>query len=133
MTHPLAQPLFDALATYDVDRLRSLLAPDFRRWLNASGVETTRDEFLQLAALEHAMIEDPSLELRREIATEDGFVLLLDLAGRVAAGEQFQAGVCLIVTVSDELVRRIDEYIDSRPLSPLIKAITTAASPAGRG
>ena len=131
LSHPLAAPLWAALTSYDVDRLASLLSPSFRRWLNVSDEEITREEFLRLAAGEHAVVTESAFGLRREIRTEDGFVLLFDLAGRISGDDSWHTPVCLIVTASQTQIERIDEFVDSRPLLPLIRALRPAASPAG--
>lgn len=122
--HPLAEPLRNALLTYDTVALRGLLSPNFRHWLNATRQEMDAEQFLTLLMAEKMVLRDPVFRLRRELTTDDGFVLLLELAGHLDSGESWEADVCLVTTADDHRVERIDEFLDVRALRPLVQAVT---------
>lgn len=123
-SHPLAARLWAALQTYNVDDLKAMFAPNFRRWINVTDAEEDSDRVVQAIRMERALVKDSTFSLRRETRTEDGFLLLFDVTGRLADDQAWSAAVCLVVTASPTEIFRMDEYVDSRGLRPLLRALT---------
>ncbi len=126
--HPLADKLWDALLNYDTAALRPMLSPTFRRWLNATRQEMNAEQFLALMEIEKAVVCDPVAHLTRELTTDDGFVLMVEIGGHLESGETWEADVCLVVTASADHIERIDEYFDVRTLRPLVLEVTRRLS-----
>jgi uncharacterized protein len=113
----LADRLFGAIEAGDVDAVRELYAPDARVWHNTDGVEQTVDENLatlrwcadNLGAMRYT-------EVRRRV-DDDGFVQQHVLV----TGVGVDVPACIVATVRDGRISRIDEYLDSAQVARLVR------------
>jgi len=109
----LAERLFAAVAAGDVDTVRGLYAPDAVIWHNYDGMEQTVEENLAtLAWMARALREFRYTEVRRGLTT-DGFVQQHVITATNRAGDAVAVPACLVATVADGRITRIDEYVDS--------------------
>ena len=53
--------------------------------------------------------------------TEDGYVQQHVLRGTAPNGEDVHAYACVIVTLEEGRIRRVEEYLDSAQLAPLMR------------
>lgn len=123
MTTALADRFVDALERIDLEALRTCLAPAARFWVNIGPTEYSVDERFAVLALEEQHLREHRLEDVRVTVTERGFVLQFTSAGALVDGETVRVAVCLVATVADGLVTRVDEYADSAAAAPLIQAV----------
>jgi ketosteroid isomerase-like protein len=122
-SNDLASRFVDAVMHVDVDRLRACLAPDAVFWVNIGPSEFTIDQRLQVLELEGQHLAEHSAEDVRITPTERGFVAQLASVGTTTGGEAMRVEVCLVATVDDGLITRVDEYADSEAAKPLLRAL----------
>ena len=114
-----ADAFFDAIVRGDLDRVREIYADDAVIWHAHTGREQTREQ--NLAVLAHALkaVEGFRYEEVRRSATPDGFVEQHVLRGRTSGGE-LEVPACIVVRLEGGRIRRLDEYMDSKALAPLL-------------
>ena len=122
----VAARFFAAIETGDIDTVRDTYAPDAVVWHNVGGPPQTRDENLRTLSWLVRHVDGLRYDDVRRSATADGFVQQHVLRGRNALGEEFAIPACLVVTVVDERITRLDEYLDAGQT-----AIVTARPPKG--
>ena len=115
----LADRLFAAIEQGRFDDLYELYAPDAVIWHNHDGVEQNRDDNVRLLRWVGARTNLRYAEVRRE-ATNRGFVQQHVLQASNAAGT-VQLAACIVVTVVDGRIARLDEYLDSRQVEQFRK------------
>ncbi len=121
MRDPLevAKQLFAAVEAGDVDAVRSLYAPEIRIWHNYDGVAQTMDENLGVLRWLVANVSNRRYEQVKLQRTDAGFVQQHVLTGTGANGAKLELPACLLGTVKDGKIVRIDEYFDAAHLAPL--------------
>jgi ketosteroid isomerase-like protein len=122
-TAELAQRFVDAIARVDLDELQACLAPDARFWVNIGPSDYSADERLAVLDLERQNLREHGADDVRITTTDAGFVAQLTSTGTTTAGESLRVCVCLVATVADGAITRVDEYADSAAAAPLIRAI----------
>jgi hypothetical protein len=123
-SHPMADPLWESLTSFDAEALGQIMAPDSCRWLNLNDRESDRETTLGLLAFEGSHLVDPTFLLRRELATSSGFVLIFEMGYRIEE-TRFAAVVCLLVEATDTEITRIDEFVDGERVRPLIDSLAS--------
>ncbi len=114
----VAGRLFAAIEAGDVDAQSRLYDDDAVIWHNHDNSEQTKvDNLKVLAWLSRHMTGLRYDEVRRQ-ATSDGFVEQHVLRGEFR-GQPVVVPACIVATVKDGRVVRIDEYLDSGPLALL--------------
>jgi ketosteroid isomerase-like protein len=123
MTHPdplqVAERLFTAIPKGDLDAVRALYAPDAQIWHNHDGV--VQDPAANLAVLGWVVKNIRAIryeEIRRQ-ATPAGFVQQHVMRGTAPSGKAFELAACIVCTVVDGRITRLDEYLDSAQLGAL--------------
>lgn len=109
----VADRLFRAIEDGDIDAVRTLYATDVVVWHNVD--QQVEDRDANLATLGWVIHNLPGLrytEIRRQ-ATEDGFVQQHVVVATNRAGRVVVLPACIVATVRDGLITRIDEYLDS--------------------
>jgi ketosteroid isomerase-like protein len=112
-----------AIARGDADGLRALCAPDAVFWLNLGPVEMPAAERLALIERERAHTRSMAAVDVRVTPTADGFVVQQTSVVTMPSGDELRIPVCVLVTVRDGRVTRVDEYADSAAAGPLIAAL----------
>lgn len=122
----VADRLFRAIEAGDIDAVGSLYAPDVEVWHNTDQVAQDRDA--NLATLGWVVQNLPGVrytKIRRQV-TADGFVQQHVFVATTRAGREVAVPACILATVRDGLIARIDEYLDSA-------GVATLSEPASAG
>ena len=129
MTHPnlaLASRFIAAIEAGDIDAVAAIYAPDARIWLNTNGIDfpgQTVAENLKVLAWMDRFLKDKRYEIVARSPTETGFVQQHVLRATIAAtGEAYAMPVCMVCTLVDGRITRLDEYMDSAHVAPLTAA-----------
>lgn len=112
-----------AIACADADGLRAVCAPDAMFWINMGPTEMTATERLALVERERAHARSIDAVDVRVIDGTDGFVVQQTTVVTMPSGEELRIPVCLVATVHDGRITRVDEYGDSAAAAPMIAAL----------
>ncbi len=112
-TDDVATRLFDAIAGGRIDDVRALYAPDAVIWHNHDGVEQTVAENLTTLGWIATHLGDVEYTQVRRQFTADGFVQQHVLMATNRRGERVAVPACIVATVREGRITRIDEYLDS--------------------
>ena len=116
----LAEKLFAAIEANDQDALRNdVYAPDIVVWHNNDNHGQLIDENLKVLRWLHRNVKSKRYEEVRRQATPSGFVEQHVLRGIAPDGTELNVYACLVVTVADGRITRIDEYLDGNALASL--------------
>jgi ketosteroid isomerase-like protein len=116
----LADKLFAAIAANDTDALRDeVYAPDVVVWHNNDNHEQRIDENLKVLRWLHRNVAGKRYEEVRRQATPTGFVEQHVLRGTAPNGTVLNIFACLVVTVTNGRIVRIDEYLDGNAVAAL--------------
>ncbi|MEP6659095.1 MAG: nuclear transport factor 2 family protein [Acidimicrobiales bacterium] len=123
MTSPdiesLASAFFEAVEAGDLDKIRSIYAPDVVVWHNYDKRAQTLEENLRVLKWMVANVSDRRYEDIRRLVVDDGFVQQHVLTGIAPSGARLDVPAMMRVWVSEGCVTRIDEYLDSAQVSVL--------------
>jgi len=117
----LGNRLFEAICSGDVGAVREVYAPTVRVWHNFDRVEQSLEENLRVLAWVVKNVSGLRYEQVRRQRTESGFVQQHVLRGTAPGGESLEVAACLVCRVEGGRVTRIDEYLDSPQLAPLLR------------
>jgi len=109
----LAKRFFDAVEGGDIDTLYGCYAPEAKIWHNTDDAEQSRDDN---AATLKGFVERISQRVyadRRLNVFEGGFVQQHELRGVRADGVAVRLTACIVCTVENGRITRLDEYFDS--------------------
>jgi uncharacterized protein len=115
----LATTFFEAVEAGDLDKVRSMYAPDVVVWHNFDRREQTLDENLRVLRWIVANVSERRYEDIRRVVLDDGFVQQHVLTGIAPGGARLDVPAMMRVWVSSGCVTRIDEYLDSAQVSVL--------------
>jgi ketosteroid isomerase-like protein len=123
MTSPdiesVATAFFEAVEAGDLDKIRSMYAPDVVVWHNFDKREQTLDENLRVLKWIMANVSERRYEDIRRVVLDDGFVQQHVLRGIAPSGARLDVPAMMRVWVAGGRVTRIDEYLDSAQVSVL--------------
>ena len=111
--HAIAERFFAAIEAGDVAAVRELYAPDAAIWHNTDGVVQTPDDNARTLGWITANLRDVRYTEVRRAATEHGFVQQHVLVATNRAGARIEVPACIVTTVRDGRITRLDEYLDS--------------------
>jgi ketosteroid isomerase-like protein len=115
----LATAFFKAVEAGDLDKVRSMYAPDVVVWHNFDRREQTLDENLKVLRWMVANVSDRRYEDIRRVVLDDGFVQQHVLTGIAPSGQRLDVPAMMRVWVENGCVTRVDEYLDSAQVSVL--------------
>lgn len=115
----LGDRFFAAVEKGDIDAIRELYTPDVRVWLNVTGEEQDRDANLRTLAWLTSKVSGVRYEDVRRYEVTNGFVQQHVLRGTAVSGTAIEIAACLVVTVVDGRIARIEEYLDSAKVAPM--------------
>lgn len=115
----LCERFFIAVAAGDLDAVRSMYAPDAVVWHNYDGVEQNVEENLRVLRWATSHIAGFRYEEVRRTATATGFMEQHVLRGTAPNGEELRVPACIVCTVRDGQIMRLDEYLDSAQIAAL--------------
>ncbi len=116
----LAERFFDAVIAGDIESVRSMYAPDAVIWHAHTNAEQSVDENLRTLAAVAKYVKDFGYDDRRCIATDTGFVEQHITRGIAPNGTPFSIPACIVCTIVDGRITRLDEYFDSAAAAPLL-------------
>jgi ketosteroid isomerase-like protein len=109
----IVQSLADSLRIGSADAFISYLAPGAILWHNDTRQEVDAETTLRGIGARLQLVRDREPEVLRVLPTPDGFVMQFALRGTVVAnGNPFEMQNCIVVSLVDDKVTRIDEYVD---------------------
>jgi ketosteroid isomerase-like protein len=109
----IAAALHTALETGQVDGLAPLLADDAVVWHNSDRLALTKGQALPRIGGAANMADAVHVEVVSRQETADGFLEQIVLRGTVrSTGSPLELHNCLVVSLRNGLVTRIDEYVD---------------------
>ena len=115
----IAERLFTAIEAGDVDTVRDLYDPDVEIWHNTDQVTQRREENLAtLAWVGRHLLGVTYTDVRRS-ATDDGFVQRHVFVATNRAGRRVEVPACIVATVRDGRITRLDEYLDSAAVAAI--------------
>ena len=109
----LAERFFAAIEAGDIAAVRELYAPDAEIWHNTDGLVQSPDDNARTLGWITTNLRDVSYTKVKRSATEDGFVQQHVLVATNRAGERIEVPACIVTTVRDGRIARLDEYLDS--------------------
>ena len=115
----LAGRLFSAVERGDVEALREIYAPDAQIWHNTDQqVQTIEQNFRTIGWIAKNVKDFRYEDIQRQ-ATETGFVEQHLTRGTGPGGNDFTIPACIVCTVVDGRITRLDEYLDSAQVAAL--------------
>lgn len=117
----LAERLFAAIMASNVEAVRDIYAPDAVIWHNNDGVEQSVDDNLRILQWVVTNIDSLRYENVRRQGTETGFLQQHVLRGNAPNGRQLNIPACIVCTVRDGRITRLEEYLDSAHIAPLLQ------------
>jgi ketosteroid isomerase-like protein len=108
----VADDLFAAIEKGDVDAVRGIYAPDAVIWHNTDGIEQTVEQNLRTLQWVCDNLAERAYEEVRRTEYDGGFVQQ-HLLRFTKGGQRRELPACIVATVADGRITRIDEYLDS--------------------
>ncbi|HZO35637.1 MAG TPA: nuclear transport factor 2 family protein [Solirubrobacteraceae bacterium] len=124
----IADELQRTATTNDIDGLRRLFADDAILWHNFDDTAKPVDVALaNLAGMQSVLVRSWQEESRTTY-TDTGFVAQHYGCAELVNGDEVRVPVCVVVTVSDGLITRFDEYIEMGAIAPVLAALGAAGA-----
>lgn len=117
----VAEQLFAAIETGDIDAVRSLYAPDIAVWHNNDGVTQSLDDNLRVLGWVTSHLPGARYTDVRRAMTDSGFVQQHVLLATNRAGREVAVPACIVADVVDGRITRLDEYLDSAHVAQLME------------
>lgn len=118
-TETLATAFIAAIETGNIPRLYELCSKDVVIWHNNDNLEVDLDNVARILTWLHANVRDLRYADVRRRAFAGGYVQQHVLRGVAPSGDELRLPACLIMHVSDGLITRIEEYLDSAGVAVL--------------
>ena len=116
----LCERFFAAASSGDLDAVRAIYAPEAVIWHNNDDTEQTVDENLRVLRWATSRIAGFRYEDVRRTATSTGFMEQHTLRGTAPNGEDLRVPACIVCTVVDGRITRLDEYFDPAQIAALM-------------
>jgi len=117
----IARALTRCLLAGDVEGVGALYHDDARYWRNFDDRELDKAQLLKVIRFLVTQVRDLAYQDVRIHPTPTGFVQQHVLVGRAPNGDTLRAPACLVTEITDGRIRRLDEYLDSAALAPLLE------------
>jgi ketosteroid isomerase-like protein len=117
----LAERMFRAIEAGDLDTLRTIYADDFVAWSNFDDGTKDVDATLGVLGWLCHKLGDRRYDVSRRELISGGFLQQHVLRGTAPDGTAIAMPACVIATVADGRVVRVDEYLDPSALAALSK------------
>lgn len=118
-TNMLADRFMRAIETGDIQEVRACYAPNALIWHNNDGLEQTVDENARVLAWVARHLSGRRYEIKSRHIFDGGYVQQHVLHGTLRSGKPFSMPACLVVTVANGRIARLDEYLNSIQTQPL--------------
>lgn len=120
-TMQLAERLFAAIADANVEAVRDIYAPDAVIWHNNDGLEQSAEDNLRVLQWVVRNIRNLRYENVRRQRTDSGFMQQHVLRGTAPNGHELSIPACIVCTVHNNRITRLEEYLDSAHVAPLLQ------------
>jgi ketosteroid isomerase-like protein len=115
----LSNRFLSALERGDPTEVRAFYTSDARIWHNYDDVAQTVDENLKMLAWMSRKLPQRHYRIVRREILPDGWFQQHVLEATLPDGSTFRMLACCVVTVSEGLVAKIEEYVDPAQAAPL--------------
>lgn len=115
----VAQALMQRTLAGDIEGACELYAEDAVCWRNFDERELDKAQVARVIGFLRRL-DDLRYEQVRISATDEGFVQQHVMRCRAASGADVRVAACLVAQVRDGLIRRLDEYVDSKAMAALL-------------
>jgi len=109
----LADRFVSAVESGDIAAVQAIYAPEARIWHNFDRVEQTVEQNLRVLGWLARTLPHRRYRVIRREALRDGFFQQHVLEATLPDGTAWSMPACLVVTVKDGRISRLDEYLDS--------------------
>ena len=116
----LANDLRGRIEAGDVQGVDALYDDRAIVWRNVDNRELVKEQMLKVIEFLATQVTELRYEDVRVQATDTGYVQQHTLRCIAANGQAVEARACLVVTVEGGKVLRLDEYLDSAAMAPLM-------------
>ena len=116
----LAERFFAAVARGDIAGVREIYATDAEIWHNYDGSTQDVEQNLRVLAAATSNIRGFRYEEVRRQRTDHGFVQQHVLRGNLPGGGALDVPACIVCTVKDGRITRLEEYFDSAHIAGLV-------------
>jgi ketosteroid isomerase-like protein len=116
----VADDIFTAIEAGDVEGVRAVYAPDAVIWHNNDGIEQGVDDNLRILGWMASTFAARSYDEVRRHEWDTGFVQQHVLRLTRADGTVVELPACIVGTVADGKITRIDEYLDSAHIARIV-------------
>ena len=116
----LADRFFGAIPKADLQTVRAIYAPDAVIWHNNDQASQNVEQNLAVLGWVTKNIAGLRYEEIRRHVTPSGFVQQHVLRGTAPNGKPLEVPACILCTVVNGRITRLDEYLDSAQIAPLL-------------
>lgn len=116
----VARTLTDRLNAKDAEGVLRHYADDVAIWRNFDRRTLNKKQVTKVIGVLVSAIEGLRYEDVRVTPTATGFVQQHVLCGTAPSGEALSVPACLVAEIRDGLIVRVDEYLDSAAMAPLM-------------
>ena len=120
-TLAIADRFFAAIEAGDIAAVRELYATDAEIWHNTDGLVQTPDDNARTLGWITTNLRDVSYTKVKRSTTDDGFVQQHVLVATNRAGNRVEVPACIVTTIRDGRITRLDEYIDSASVAAIME------------
>jgi len=117
----LADQRHTAMHDLDEAALREIYAPDMVVWHNFDQVEQSADDSLKMMHWFRKRLPDVSYDELRRWIVPDGYIEQYVVRGTTPEGARIDMPACLIATVVDDRIARLEEYLDPSHVAALAR------------
>ena len=121
-TIALAERFMRALEANDVDTIRACYAPDAAIWHNFDGETQTVEQNMRTLGWVDKKLKNRRYEIVARQIFPGGYVQQHVLNGTLADGTAFRMPACVVVSVENGRIAKLEEYLDSAHVEPLLRA-----------
>lgn len=115
----IADRLFNAITAGDIDAVAELYHPDIVVWHNSDGMDQTAQDHLIILRWVSRNIGELRYEDIRRSETPAGFVQQHVMRGIAPNGTPIEVPACIVCSVENGKITRLDEYLDAAHTAPL--------------
>jgi len=116
----LAGEFIAAVEAGDVERVSAIYSDGLELWRNIDPRTLDKRQSLKVVSWLAENVDQLRYEEVEVLVTEEGFVQRHRLRGVSKAAVAVDVAACLVVKVEDGLIVRLEEYLDSAALAPLM-------------
>ena len=128
VTAATCRRFFDAIEQGDVEAAAAVYAPDAVIWHNTDEAATSREASIAVLRDIVRNLEDRRYADRRVATFATGFVQQHVLIGQMGDGTTFRLPACVVATVRDGLITRLDEYYDRQTVERQVAQVDPSAT-----